>query len=469
MLATDDTIVAIATPPGHGGLGVIRLSGPRAVPIARGLLHGAPELQPRQATYARVVGELGGHDAARENSGRWAGPVDEVIATSFPRPTSYTGEDVVEIAAHGSPVVLEAIVRRAVAAGARHAERGEFTLRAFLSGRIDLVQAEAVADLIEAVTPLQARAAFDQLRGTLTEAIGAIDQDLFDLAARLEASIDFPDAGYHFVDVAACASEIEAIASRVQALLVDAQRGRIIREGRQAALVGRTNTGKSSIFNKLAGSDRAIVTATAGTTRDLITESIEMEGIPVDLVDTAGVRASGDAVEREGVRRARRAAEVTDLVLLVLDASRPLNAEDRQLLERTGGRARVVVMNKMDCALAWDEGALELHEESAVRVSARTGEGLGALRQAIAERLTGSHPTTEPPALTNARHISLLEGAAQALARAAGVARSMGESGSEEFVLADLADARAAFEEVTGRRTTEDLLAAIFGRFCIGK
>jgi tRNA modification GTPase len=469
MFATDDTIVAIATPPGHGGLGVIRLSGPQAIPIARGILDGAPELAPRQATYARVVGELGADGGARQDGGRWSGPVDEVIATCFPRPASYTGEDVVEIAAHGSPVVLEAIVRRAVAAGARHAERGEFTLRAFLSGRVDLVQAEAVADLIEAVTPLQARAAFDQLRGTLTAAITAIDQDLFDLAARLEASIDFPDAGYHFVDVAACASEIEVIAGRVQALLVDARRGRIIREGRVATLIGRTNTGKSSIFNKLAGSDRAIVTATAGTTRDLITESIEMEGIPVDLVDTAGVRASGNAVEREGVRRALRAAEVTDVVLLVLDASRPLDEEDRQLLERSGGRARVVVVNKTDCAPTWDERVLDLREEKAVRVSARTGEGLAALRRAIAERLTGSRPTAEPPSLTNARHICLLEGAAEALARAAAAARSMGESSSEEFVLADLREARAAFEEVTGRRTTEDLLAAIFGRFCIGK
>jgi tRNA modification GTPase len=242
-----------------------------------------------------------------------------------------------------------------------------------------------------------------------------------------------------------------------------------VREGRQATLVGRTNVGKSSIFNKLAGSDRAIVAAAAGTTRDLITESIEMEGIPVDLVDTAGVGASRDEVEQEGVRRALRAAEVTDLVLLVLDVSRALGDEDRQLLERTGGSPRVVVINKTDRAAAWDEQALELRGDRAVRVSAWTGEGLEALRRAIAERLTGSRPTADPPSLTNVRHIGLLETAAQALVRAAAAARSMGASGSEEFVLADLRDARAAFEEVTGRRTTEDLLAAIFGRFCIGK
>jgi len=469
MLATDDTIVAIATPPGHGGLGVIRVSGPLAVRIARELLEGAPDLVPRRATYGRVVGELGAGGETPRARERWSGAVDEVVATYFERPASYTGEDVVEFAAHGSPVVLEAIVRRAVAAGARHAERGEFTLRAFLSGRIDLVQAEAVADLIEAVTPLQARAAFDQLQGTLTAAISAIDHDLFELATRLEASIDFPDAGYHFVDIASCASGLEALAGRVDGLLADARRGRIVREGRQATLVGRTNVGKSSIFNKLAGSDRAIVAAAAGTTRDLITESIEMEGIPVDLVDTAGVGASRDEVEQEGVRRALRAAEVTDLVLLVLDVSRALGDEDRQLLERTGGSPRVVVINKTDRAAAWDEQALDLRGDRAVRVSAWTGEGLEALRRVIAERLTGSRPTADPPSLTNVRHIGLLETAAQALVRAAAAARSMGASGSEEFVLADLRDARAAFEEVTGRRTTEDLLAAIFGRFCIGK
>jgi tRNA modification GTPase len=469
MFATDDTIVAIATPPGHGGLGVIRLSGPAAFRIARDILEGAPALAPRQATYARVVGELAAGDAPRQADRRWSGPVDEVIATCFPRPASYTGEDVVEISAHGSPVVLGAIVLRAVAAGARHAERGEFTLRAFLNGRIDLVQAEAVADLIEAVTPLQARAAFDQLQGTLTTTISAIDRDLFELAARLEASIDFPDAGYHFVDLASCAAEIDALAARIRALLADARRGRIVREGRQATLVGRTNTGKSSIFNKLAGSERAIVTATAGTTRDLITESVEIEGIPVDLVDTAGVRESLDAIEREGVSRALRATEVTDLVLLVLDVSRALDDEDRQLLTRTEGRERVVVLNKTDRPAVWDAREVPLGEEVAVRVSARTGAGLPELRAAIGARLTGSRAMAEPPALTNVRHIGLLESAEEALVRAAAAARTLGSAGSEEFVLADLQASRAALEEVTGRRTTEDLLAAIFSRFCIGK
>jgi len=387
----------------------------------------------------------------------------------FQGPSSYTGEDVVEISAHGSPVVLNAIVLSSVAAGARHAERGESTLRAFLNGRIDLVQAEAVADLIEAVTPLQARAAFDQLRGTLTSAIAAIDHDLFDLAARLEASIDFPDEGYRFIERESCAAEIDRLRGRIQTLLADARRGRIIREGRQVTIVGKTNTGKSSVFNRLAGSERAIVTARAGTTRDLVTECVRIAGIPVDLVDTAGVRDSLDIVEREGVTRALRATEVSDLVMLVLDTSRRLDTEDRGLLERTAGRERVVVLNKVDCPGVWTEGDLALGQETAVRVSARTGEGLVELRAAIGARLTGSERAAETSALTNARHIGLLETAERALGRAADTARRVGRAGSEEFVLADLQDARAALEEVTGKRTTEDLLAGIFGRFCIGK
>jgi len=467
MFATDDTIVAIATPAGHGGLGVVRLSGPRAVEIARALLEGAPVLPPRRATLARVTGEFGSGAAPAAAEG-W-GPIDEVVATRFEGPASYTGEDVVEISAHGSPVVLNAIVLGSVAAGARHAERGEFTLRAFLNGRIDLVQAEAVADLIEAVTPLQARAAFDQLRGTLTAAIGAIERDLFDLAARLEASIDFPDEGYRFIEQAACAAELDRLGDGLRTLLGDARRGRIVREGRQVTVAGRTNVGKSSLFNKLAGAERAIVAARAGTTRDLITECVEIGGIPVDLVDTAGVRESLDEIEHEGVTRALGATEVSDLVMLVLDVSSGLEEEDRRLLERTAGRERVIVLNKSDCPAAWREGDLRLGQDTVVRVSARTGEGLVELRAAIASRLAGSAHGTETPALTNVRHMGLLEVAEGALGRAAAAARGVGRAASEEFVLADVREARKALEEVTGKRTTEDLLAAIFGRFCIGK
>ncbi|HEV3141228.1 MAG TPA: tRNA uridine-5-carboxymethylaminomethyl(34) synthesis GTPase MnmE, partial [Vicinamibacterales bacterium] len=285
MFSTSDTIVAIATPPGRGGIGVVRLSGPRAREIAGALVTHDGPLEPRRATFCRV--SHGGDE------------IDHVVATSFPAPASYTGDDVVELSAHGSPVVLKAIVTAAMAEGARLANPGEFTLRAFLNGRIDLMQAEAVADLINAATPLQARAAFDQLDGTLTRAIAALDAALFDLIAGLEASIDFPEEGYHFLEPAALARSIDDLIARTGALVADASRGRLIREGLQVAIVGRPNAGKSSLFNALAGASRAIVTDVPGTTRDLVTEVVDFDGLRVTLVDTAGLRDANDRVEAE--------------------------------------------------------------------------------------------------------------------------------------------------------------------------
>ena len=247
-----------------------------------------------------------------------------MIVTYFPAPASYTGDDVVEISAHGSPVILQAIVSAAIAGGARLAEPGEFTLRAFINGRMDLLQAEAVADLIESVTPLQARAAFDQLNGTLTREIGAIDAALFDLIARLEASVDFPDEGYHFIEPGSVATAIDGVLMRIEALLASARTGRVVREGLQVAIVGEPNVGKSSLFNALVGTARAIVTEVPGTTRDLVSETIDLEGLRVTLVDTAGARETVDVVESEGVARSRQAAQTADLTLLVADQSRPV-------------------------------------------------------------------------------------------------------------------------------------------------
>ena len=253
MFSTTDTIVAIATPAGRGGIGVVRLSGASAHAIAVRLLARATALEPRHATLGEIRGDA---EAA----------IDQVIVTYFPAPASYTGDEVVEISAHGSPVILRGILEAAIDRGARLAEPGEFTLRAYLNERIDLLQAEAVGDLIDAVTPLQARTAFDQLQGTLTRAIAEIDRTLFDVIARLEASVDFPDEGYHFVDPAAVAGEIDGVADRMTALLAGARRGRLVREGLQIAIVGAPNVGKSSLFNALVGADRAIVTAVPGTT-----------------------------------------------------------------------------------------------------------------------------------------------------------------------------------------------------------
>jgi tRNA modification GTPase len=416
----------------------------------------------RVATFTRVV-------AAGEGTAE-ASAYDEVVATYFPGPGSYTGEDVLEVSAHGSPIVLETIVRSAIAAGARLAEPGEFTFRAFLNGRLDLVQAEAVADLVDAVTPLQARAAFDQLEGTLTSAIGRVDAALFDLVARLEASIDFPDEGYHFIAAGEVDQELHRIAIEIDALVGDARRGRIVREGRQVAIVGKPNVGKSTLFNCLLGADRAIVTPIAGTTRDLVTEVTDLSGVRVCLTDTAGVREPGDAIEQEGVARAVGAASVADVVLLVLDASRPLGEDDRRLLASSAGGERAVVINKCDLAAAWDPADVEDEiVRAAPRISLQTGAGVAQLKQHLAERLLGAGTLRDVPFVTNVRHIELLQRASSAIARGRAAVEESGGELPEEFLLADLQEARGALEEVTGRRTTEDLLRHIFARFCVGK
>jgi tRNA modification GTPase len=458
MFSTTDTIVAIATPPGRGGIGVVRVSGPSALALAGGLTTHARPLEPRLAThtYVRSSPDAGsGGDLA----GR-AGRLDEIVATWFPAPRSYTGEDVVELSAHGSPVVLQAIVTAAIARGARLAEPGEFTLRAFLNGRLDLPQAEAVADLIEAVTPLQARVAFDQLQGTLSEAVAALDAALFDLVAKLEASIDFPDEGYHFVAPGTLAAAIADVRADTQALLADARRGRMVRDGLSVAIVGEPNVGKSSLFNALVGASRAIVTGTPGTTRDLVTEVVDLEGVRVTLVDTAGRREARDEAEQIGVMRAAQAAAVADLVLVVMDAT-AAGRVSNQLGQITESR-QLMVLNKIDLIAAPPDGL-----QDAIAVSARSGEGLAELRRAIVRGLDVD-PSGDPPAISNLRHATLVERADRALGRAL-EALAADQGLPEEFVLADLQDAREALEEITGRRAPDDLLAHIFARFCIGK
>ena len=463
MFSPDDTIVAISTPPGRGGIGVVRVSGPRASAMARAILSAPAQLEPRLATLTSVV------DPATH--GR---PLDEVVATYFPGPASYTGEDVVEISGHGSPVLLRGIVEAAVHVGARLAEPGEFTLRAFLHGRIDLVQAEAVGDLINAVTPLQARAAFDQLEGTVTTQIADLERGLFSLVARLEASVDFPDEGYHFVDHETVATETCQLVDRTSRLLADGRRGRLVREGGQVVILGKPNVGKSTLFNRLLGTSRAIVTDVPGTTRDLLTETLDLDGLAVTLVDTAGIRVTHDAVETEGVHRARGALDIARLVILVLDMSRPLDDEDATLLRDTAAAVRIVVLNKTDLPPRWTPAALStgddptLSGEHVVRVSLldADAESLVDVRHAITSALLEGEELRDLPAITNLRHIELLERAREALVRAAQAAR---ESAPEELVLADLAEAQHVFGEVTGPRTPDDVLDRIFSEFCIGK
>jgi tRNA modification GTPase len=442
MFSPEDTIVAIATPAGHAGIGVVRISGPRATAVAGGLLDCPAPLAPRHATLARVRGS------------------DEVIALFFPGPHSYTGQDVVEVSAHGSPVVLRTIVQRALSQGARLARPGEFTLRAFLNGKLDLVQAEAVGDLIAAATPLQAHVAYDQLNGTLTGRISEVDAVLFDLIAKLEASLDFPDEGYHFIEPRAIEAGVGTIIEQLEELLADAARGRMIREGVTVVIAGRPNVGKSSLFNALAGSDRSIVTEVPGTTRDLVTERVDIEGLVVTLVDTAGSRDAIDVVEREGVARATRARGVADLVLVVLDASEPLAPEDESLLAQTETARRLIAANKIDVRRA-------IVRCDAIPVSARTGAGLPDLRQAVVRALVQKENLRDTATLSNVRHVSLLEEAREHLVRA----RAAAHDGSipEEFLLTHLQEARLCFDEIVGRRTSDDVLRHIFERFCIGK
>ncbi len=484
MFSSADTIVAIATPAGRGGLGVVRLSGPDAPRIAGELMGRAAPLKPRQATFARFDISRQESRSRQESPSRQDSAPDLVVVTFFPRPASYTGEDVVEISAHGSPVVLAALLRAAVDQGARLAEPGEFTLRAFLHGKLDLIQAEAVADLIDAVTPLQARTAFDQLEGTLTLTIGAIEAELFDVMARLEASLDFPDEGYHFVQPREASGSLARLLARIDALLAQAARGRLVREGAQVAIVGAPNVGKSSLFNALLNANRAIVTAVPGTTRDLVTERTDMGGLMLALVDTAGVRESSDVVEQEGVARARAAAGVAELVLVMLDRSRPLDEDDRAVLRDTERSRRLVVVNKSDLpsrlVLPSDiklpsrlalPSSIPLPSEhfappDTIEISVRTGEGLDTLRTAITAALAEGESLRDRPVVSNVRHTMLLERARTAIERAR---TALDGEVPEEFPLVDLQEAAAALQEITGRRTTEDLLRNIFEKFCIGK
>ncbi|HUR21316.1 MAG TPA: tRNA uridine-5-carboxymethylaminomethyl(34) synthesis GTPase MnmE [Vicinamibacterales bacterium] len=450
LFSTADTIVAIATPPGHSGLGVVRVSGPEAVAIAQQLTNRRTPFEPRYATLTKVPG------------------VDQVIVTWFASPHSYTGEDVIEVSGHGSPWVLQTILELACNAGARLAQPGEFTLRAYLNGHLDLVQAEAVADLIEAVTPLQARVAFDQLEGTLTGAVRTIDAQLFELVAKLEASLDFPDEGFHFITRNVATAELEGVREELARLVGDGRRGRLIREGRLVVIAGRPNVGKSSLFNALVGTNRAIVTPLAGTTRDLLTEQLDVCGVPITLVDTAGLRTSTDVIEEEGVKRAERAREGAALTLLVLDKSQPLDEDDRRLLGGTNG-AQLVIANKADLESAWASDAVtDSGGGAALDVSAVTGAGLDAMRTAIVTALSGAsgEDWRDPPRLSNLRHLQQVERALVAVERSLDGLR---EGATEELVLAELSDARTALESLTRTRSSDDLLVHIFSRFCIGK
>lgn len=445
------TLAAVATAPGRGGIGCVRISGPDAFSIARTLF------------LARTRLELPGDGRPRfgtflDDDGR---PLDHGYLVAFAAERAFTGEPTVELWPHGSPPVLDALTRAAVARGASLAGPGEFSYRALRRGRLDLSRAEAVRDLIAARTVYQARVAFTQVNGALARRLAPLVEALVDLVARGEAAIEFADESEtHLAGGALARGVADALAS-ARSLLEEARRGRIVREGARVALSGVTSVGKSSIFNRLLGRDRAIVSPVPGTTRDTLEETVDLDGIPVTLVDTAGLRRADDAIEAEGVRRARAAAGEADLVILVLDAGRALRADEREALAArdASGAGTIVVANKFDLA----PSAGELPWPRAIPCSALSGEGIDALRDAIRQALRGVGPL-EDPVLTNVRHAAALEETVAALDRAR-AALPLGE----EIVLEDLRAALSALGEITGEVANDELYDRIFTTFCIGK
>lgn len=461
-----DTIVAISTAPGRGGIGVVRLSGSRAREVVAPLLRLRHELAARRVRFGEVVDPSTG------------AVLDEVVVTLFAAPNSYTGEDVVEIAAHGSPVLLEHLVRQCCGGGARLAEPGEFTQRAFLAGRIDLTQAEAVGDLIGSSTLEQARVAARQLGGALAKSIAPMKANLIELIAAMEAGIDFAEDDIDVISADRIASQIATVRTPLQALERSFAYGRVVRDGFLLAVVGRPNAGKSSLFNRLVERERAIVTATPGTTRDTVTERVSMEGIPVELVDTAGLRdrAEIDEAERMGIVRSREAIADADVVLLVVDATTGLLQEDRAVLQqaKSGGSAVLVAWNKSDLLAQVDASKLdvrehvsEMREVHEIPTSALTGKGIAELRTAIVALVAGDDGgMREAGILTSLRQHQAVERAIGGLEAAQ---TAMTAEIPHEMVLLDLYEALRGLDALTGATTSEDVLRLIFSRFCIGK
>jgi tRNA modification GTPase len=476
----DDTIVAIATPPGRGGIGVIRIAGAEARAIALPMLRLKHELDPGRAVFGELIEPCVA--TARENAipsqnhvgagvpicpaeQRSAERIDEVVVTFFAKPHSYTTDDIIEISAHGSPVVLRHIVELSLARGARLAEPGEFTMRAFLNGRIDLTQAEAVRDLIESQTLYQAKIAAQQLGGALSHRLDPVKKKLVELIATLEAGIDFAEDDISVLPADAIVKHIASVRVPLEELAQSFSYGKIVHEGLTLAIVGRPNVGKSSLFNRLVERERAIVTATPGTTRDLVTETVAIGGIPVNLVDTAGIRRALDEAESIGIRKSMEALADADLILIVLDSTQQIGAEDYELLNHAKGRRAVIVENKSD--LGPPGPSLANNQLPRVRTSAITGEGIAELRAEILRHIRGDAALqTETGFLTSVRHQDLVNDSLTAL-QAANIA--VQNNIPHEMLLLDLYNALRPLDEITGATTTDDILNLIFSKFCIGK
>ncbi len=445
--ASSDTIIAIASGAAAGGVGILRLSGPLSASIARGL--GCPALQPRHAHYARF------RDAAGE-------AIDDGIALYFPGPRSFTGEDVVELQGHGSPVVLRQLLARCIELGARQARAGEFSERAFLNGKLDLAQAEAIADLIAAGDVRAARAARRSLDGVFSRRVEDVAERLVRLRIHVEAAIDFADEPLDTLGGAQVRAGVEQARDSLACLLADAERGRKLRDGLHAVLIGPPNAGKSSLLNALAGSERAIVTDIAGTTRDTLRETIRIDGLELELVDTAGLREGGDAIEREGMRRARAEMQRADLAIVVLDARDP--EAGRQAIGDAAAQAarQLWILNKCDLLPQWPQQL----DEDAIAISAASGQGLEQLHARLRELAgDGAGEGQQGEFSARLRHVQALVRAAAHLDDAdAQLRHERLELAAEELRLA-----HDALGEITGRMTADDLLGRIFSSFCIGK
>jgi tRNA modification GTPase len=455
MLALDDTIAAISTPIGEGGIGIVRLSGPQAkdilaqvfVPAAAGV--SAP--QSHRMAYGHVKDPASG------------AVLDEVLAVWMRAPRTYTRQDVVEIHCHGGIVPLRHIMELVLRCGARLAQPGEFTLRAFLNGRIDLAQAEAVLDIVRAKTDASLRVAMQQLDGHISSQVRRIRSDLVRVLAHVQASLDFPEDEIPPLDLV---SGLAQARQQIQALLTQANQGLVYRQGVRTAIVGRPNVGKSSLLNALLRSDRAIVTPIPGTTRDTLEETLNLRGIPLCLVDTAGITESTDLVEALGVERSRHALQQADLVLAVIDGSEPLQPEDLAIAGSLGNRSVILVVNKADLPAVADEHAL-LPNARHVRVSALTGAGLPLLEEAIVQAIfSGQVQSSDLPVVSNPRHCASLQHALERVVTAESAVQTNGEA---DLLAIDLTAAVSALGEITGETVGEDVLEAIFSSFCVGK
>jgi len=444
---------------------VVRLAGPDARKIAEPMLHLEHPLEPGRAIFGELIDANQCDEAVPAGNASKADRIDEVVVTFFAKPHSYTTDDIVEISAHGSPVVLRHIVETALARGARLAEPGEFTMRAFLNGRLDLTQAEAVRDLIESQTLFQAKVAAQQLEGALSNRLKPIKQKLVELIALLEAGIDFAEDDVSVAPDSIVLERIAAVRAPLQQLAATFTYGKIVHQGLTLAIVGRPNVGKSSLFNRLVERERAIVTAQPGTTRDLVSETVAIGGIPVQLVDTAGIRRALDEAESIGIRKSMEALADADLVLVVIDAGQPVSEEDRELLRQVEGRPAIVVRNKSDVASS--QVPVLSSQLSSILTSALTGDGIPELRAAILQHVGGeSAAQLESGFLTNVRHQKLVTDSIAALDAAR---NAVSVRVPHEMLLLDLYNALRPIDEITGATSTDDILNLIFGTFCIGK